>query len=131
MIFKSDGQEGDLNGFLDAGCRVQGELHFEDTFRVDGKVTGKVISAGALVIGQRGEVEGTVEVGSLFVSGTLRGTVKVSRKIEVSPGGRLLADIETPALEIEDGGFFQGSCTMVGEPESPAIRPLPFTTEGR
>jgi len=32
--------QGDLNGFLDAGSHIQGELRFEDTFRVDGRAFG-------------------------------------------------------------------------------------------
>ena len=33
------GTQGDLNGFLDAGSHMHGELRFEDTFRIDGKLT--------------------------------------------------------------------------------------------
>ena len=29
MIFKSDGKQSDLNGFLDGGSHLQGELRFE------------------------------------------------------------------------------------------------------
>jgi cytoskeletal protein CcmA (bactofilin family) len=111
MIFK--GAKGDLNGFLDAGSHIQGELHFDDTFRVDGKVTGKVLSKGDLVIGEGGEVSGEIEVGRLYVSGKVEGTIRTSRRTELTAGGRILADIETPSLVIEDGGFFKGSCSMV------------------
>lgn len=137
MIFKSDDSQGDLNGFLDAGCQVQGELRFEDTFRVDGKITGQVSSDGDLVVGERGEVEGRVEVGRLFVTGTLRGSVR-ARRIEVTPGGRLLADIETPTLVIEDGGVFEGHCAMIRPAEAEAqsgtgkalSRPVAVSQEG-
>ena len=83
-MFKTDSAKGDLNGFLDAGSHMQGELTFEDTFRVDGKLTGKVTSKGDLVVGERGVVDGTVEVGRLYVSGTLKGTVKADRRIEIT-----------------------------------------------
>ncbi len=112
MMFKTSGTQGDLNGFLDAGSHIQGELHFEDTFRVDGKLTGKAVSGGDLVVGERGEVEGTLEVGQVIISGIVRGTVKATRRVEVTAGGRLEADIETPALVIEDGGHFEGRCAM-------------------
>ena len=44
MIFKTDGERGDLNGFLDAGSHIEGALHFDDTFRIDGRLSGKVVS---------------------------------------------------------------------------------------
>ena len=65
--------KGDINGFLDAGSHLTGELHFEDTFRVDGKVTGTIISKGDLVVGEPGCVEGEIEVARIFVSGTVSG----------------------------------------------------------
>jgi len=112
MIFKTDGAQGDLNGFLDAGSHMKGDLHFEDTFRVDGKLSGKVVSNGDLVVGERGEVAGEIQVGRVFVSGVLRGSVKASKRVEVTAGGQLRADIETPSLVIEDGAFFEGRCSM-------------------
>lgn len=103
---------GELNGFLDAGSLVVGTIHFQDTLRVDGKVQGRIESHNDLVVGDRGEVEGEVAVGTLYVSGCVRGKVVTGKKIVVHRGGKLLADITTPALIIEEGGIFEGSCDM-------------------
>ena len=46
MIFKSDGKQSDLNGFLDGGSHLQGELASRPPFRIDGKLTGSVTSEG-------------------------------------------------------------------------------------
>jgi cytoskeletal protein CcmA (bactofilin family) len=120
LIFKSDGAtgQGDLNGFLDRGSHLQGELRFEASFRVDGKVTGSVTSTGSLIVGDGGEVDGEVAVGRLFVSGVLRGAVKASGRIQVAPGGKVYADLVTPSLVIEDGAVFEGRCSMTGEPRA-------------
>lgn len=120
MIFKSDGAsgQGDLNGFLDRGSHLQGELRFETSFRVDGKVTGRVTSTGSLIVGDGGEVDGEVAVGRLFVSGVLRGSVKATGRIQVAPGGKVYADLVTPSLVIEDGAVFEGRCSMTGEPRA-------------
>lgn len=113
MIFKADTVKGELNGFLDAGSHIQGELHFEDTFRVDGKVTGKIHSTGDLVVGERGEVDGEIHVGRLFVSGAVKGSAEASTAIELTAGCRVSASIKAPSLIIEDGAFFEGRCSMV------------------
>ena len=39
---------GVLNGFLDRGARFEGTLSFEDTFRIDGVLKGKVVSKNEL-----------------------------------------------------------------------------------
>lgn len=127
MIFRSDNPDGDLNGFVDAGTRFHGELQFETTFRVEGKVEGTVVSSGTLVIGDGGEVDGDIRVGQLFVSGVVRGTVKASRRIQLCAEGKAFAELETPSLVIEDGAIFDGRCTMTrqAEPESVPARAAP------
>lgn len=129
MIFKSEGSQGDLNGFLDAGSHMQGELHFEDTFRVDGQLTGKIMSKGDLVVGEGGRIEGEVHVGRVYVSGVVKGAIRASRRVEISPRGKVYADIQTSSLVIEDGAYFEGQCAMVRDtaaktPE-PTSKPAP------
>ncbi|MDH3522250.1 MAG: polymer-forming cytoskeletal protein [Acidobacteriota bacterium] len=110
-MFK-DSARGDLNGFLDAGSHINGELQFEDTFRVDGTLTGKVVSEGDLVVGEQGKVDAEIHVGRLFVSGVVRGTVLASKRAEFTAGGRVYADVETPTLIVEEGAHFEGHCRM-------------------
>ncbi|MBW8878837.1 MAG: polymer-forming cytoskeletal protein [Acidobacteria bacterium] len=112
MIFKAEGKHADLNGFLDKGSHLHGELRFDASFRVDGKLTGTVESEGDLIVGESGEVEGEVRVGQIFVSGTVRGSVRASRKVQIAPHGKLFAEIDTPSLVIEDGALFEGTCSM-------------------
>lgn len=112
MIFKSDESTGELNGFLDSGSRMEGDLHFDNSFRIDGKFDGKVHSDGNLIVGEGGEVEGEIEVGQIFISGNVRGTIRAKRQVHLAPGGRVFADLETPSLIIEDRAIFHGHCTM-------------------
>jgi len=111
---KKTGAKGDLNGFLDAGSFIEGALHFEDTFRLDGRLKGRVVSRGDLVVGEHGDVDAEIEVGRIFVSGTVRGSVLAHGRVEIAAGGKLLADIETPSLVVEDGATLQGQCDMSG-----------------
>lgn len=104
--------QGDLNGFLDAGSHIQGELRFEDTFRVDGRVEGGVTSDGVLIVGDRGEIEGEIKVRRIYVSGTLHGRVVADEYLEITPTGRVFADLEVVSLKIEEGAVFEGRCTM-------------------
>lgn len=120
MIFKSDGKQSDLNGFLDKGSHIEGNLRFQTTFRIDGKFTGKVHSDGDLVVGDGGEVEGDLVVGQVFISGTVRGTIRAARRVQITPTGKVSAEIDTASLVIEDGALFEGTCTMSREAAKPA-----------
>ncbi len=120
MMFKGSGSQGDLNGFLDAGSHMKGELHFEDTFRIYGRFTGTVVSDGHLIVGERGDVDGEIKVCRISVSGTVRGALRASERVEIAAAGKVLADVYTPSLTIDEGAFFEGRCSMerlVAQPE--------------
>jgi cytoskeletal protein CcmA (bactofilin family) len=125
MRGKSEGRQSDLNGFLDSGSHLEGELRFDTSFRIDGKFTGSIVSEGDLMVGEGGEIEGELAIGRIFVSGTIRGSVHASRRVQIAPSGKVFAEIETPSLEIEDGAIFEGRCTMKREGESSGSATVP------
>lgn len=104
----------DISGFLAEGTEIHGEVRFRDILRVDGKITGKVVSERELVVGEPGEVEADVEVGVLSVSGKVTGTIHVREKLEIHPTGRVVGDVtlEKPNLVIHEGGIFEGNIDM-------------------
>jgi cytoskeletal protein CcmA (bactofilin family) len=106
----------DISGFLAEGTEIKGEIRFKDILRVDGKVSGKIISEGELVIGENGEVEAEVSVGTLSVSGRITGTVHAAEKIEIHPRGKVYGDLnlDKPNLVIHEGGVFEGKIEMGG-----------------
>jgi cytoskeletal protein CcmA (bactofilin family) len=113
-LLKDHVVQDDISGFLAEGTEIKGEIRFRDVLRVDGKVSGKVISEKELVIGETGEVEAEVEVGILSVSGRVTGTIHVKEKMEIHPKGRVVGDVtlEKPNLVIHEGGVFEGNIDM-------------------
>ncbi len=104
--------ESDLNGFLDRGTEFSGELRFMDLMRIDGKFKGRIISSNTLIIGEAGEIDAEIDVGSLSISGRVEGILKASSKIEIHTKGRVYGTLITPRLVIEEGAMFQGKCEM-------------------
>jgi len=97
-----------LNGFVDSGCTIRGELEFETYFRVDGRIEGTVRSKAELVIGEGGTVEGELEVARCVIGGDVRGTIRASEQVMLHASAKVWADIQTPALVMEDGAFLEG-----------------------
>ena len=113
-LLKDHVAQDDISGFLAEGTEINGEVRFRDILRVDGKITGKVISEKELVVGESGEVEADVDVGVLSVSGKVTGTIHVKEKLEIHPTGRVIGDLtlEKPNLVIHEGGVFEGNIDM-------------------
>ena len=106
------GKSGELNGFLDRGATFKGEMEFEDTMRIDGKFNGKIHSKNELIVGESATIDGEIHVGKIAISGTVMGKIYAAQKIEIHKSGKVFSDLETPALFIEEGAIFQGSCVM-------------------
>ena len=101
-----------LNGFIDSGCTLKGELEFSNAFRVDGRVEGTIRSRAELMIGEDGSVEGEIDVARCLVGGQVRGTVKASEKVVLHASARVWGEIQAPAVVMEDGAFLEGKVDM-------------------
>ena len=108
----------DLNGFMDQGTEFLGELRFRDTFRVDGRVKGKIVSDNTLIVGESGVVEAEIDCGVVSIRGTVTGRVAGRQRIELLAGAKVQGTLASPKLVIEEGAFFQGDCDMTAAPRS-------------
>ncbi|MDP8256904.1 MAG: polymer-forming cytoskeletal protein [Candidatus Alcyoniella australis] len=102
----------DMNAFIGKGSEFVGKLTFEGTVRIDGKVEGEIFSKGTLVIGEGAQIKAKVNVDTVIISGTITGNVVAKKLIEMRSPGHLYGNIRTPALQIEKGVTFEGSCKM-------------------
>lgn len=104
-----------LNGFVDSGCTLKGELEFSNSFRVDGLVEGTVRSRSELVIGEDGTVDGEIDVARCLVGGQVRGTIKASEKVVLHASAKVFGEISAPAVVMEDGAFLEGKVDMASK----------------
>jgi len=109
-----DIKEGTLTGFVGNGTTLTGEANFKGMLRVDGGLSGRVSSAdGTLIVSTNGRVDANVEVAVAQIFGTVNGDIIASKRIEMGRVAKVTGNIQTPALVIENGALFEGSCRMV------------------
>jgi cytoskeletal protein CcmA (bactofilin family) len=109
-----DIKEGTLTGFVGNGTTLTGEANFKGMLRVDGGLSGRVASSdGTLIVSTNGRVDANVEVAVAQIFGTVNGDIIASKRIEMGRVAKVTGNIQTPALVIENGAIFEGSCRMV------------------
>ncbi len=106
----------EINAFLGASTEYSGKLVFQGAVRIDGIFKGEVQSEGCLIVGKDANIEGTLEVGELMLSGKFTGKASVKKKVSVYRGGKFLGDVFTPILMVEEGALIQGGVNMMQEP---------------
>jgi cytoskeletal protein CcmA (bactofilin family) len=108
-------------------ARFSGKLTFEGVVRIDGKFDGEVFTDDLLVIGSGAEVKANLNVGSAEISGLVEGEIRATTSVELKAPAKVKGTIITPALVVERGVTFDGTCQMSGQGggDKPSMRPAP------
>ena len=105
------------NTLLGKSTHFEGKLTFNGTVRLEGRLQGEVDGKnGTLIIGEHGVIDAAILVGTIIVSGEVKGDIHAEDRIEIHPPARVFGDITAPIIVIDEGVVFQGSCTMKPKP---------------
>ncbi len=116
MLIK--GKQGDLEGFLGPNTNLKGELRFKEFLRIDGKFDGIVESGGTLQVGETGHLTAKINSKNVEISGKVEGTLRASGMVSILHQGRVIGDITTPILIVEEGALLDGKCNMLNVKEN-------------
>lgn len=109
-----DIKEGRLSGFVGHGTTLTGETEFNAMLRVDGHLIGSVSSdSGTLIIGTNGQVDANITVAAAMINGAVNGDIFASEKLQLGRTARVLGNIHSPRLIVEEGAILEGSCSML------------------
>jgi cytoskeletal protein CcmA (bactofilin family) len=120
--------------------KVVGQIYSREDLYVDGEIEGTVEALEhKLTIGPNGAVRAGVKAREVVALGTIQGNVEAHDKIEIRKEAKLVGDIRTARIIIEDGAYFKGSIDIVkpepkgagGKPATPvaqATTPAPIPT---
>lgn len=118
-------KDGSMSGFVGGGTTLSGEVAFKGMLRVDGHMTGSILSEkGTLIVSSGGRVDADIKVAVAKINGTVHGDVVASERLELGRTAQVYGDIFTTALIIEQGAIFEGSCRMNGAKGSDGKEPV-------
>ncbi len=108
-----------ISSVLGENTRLNGRLEFSGTMRIDGWLDGEIISENkdgvhnTLIIGEKARVNGDIHVDTVINSGQIVGNVFALKRLAINEPGRVIGDVETGELTVEEGVIFNGRCSMV------------------
>lgn len=97
-----------------------GKFHINGSLRIDGRFEGKYLKADQLYIGQSGKMKTDIEAVSVIVEGMIVGNITATSRVLLMPTARILGDIKTPELIIQNGVILEGRCTISNDLKSSA-----------
>jgi len=107
--------------------KIVGQIYSKEDLFVDGDLEGTVEALEhKLTIGPNGTVHASVKAREVVAQGSVQGNVEAADKIEIRKDAKLVGDIKTARIIIEDGAYFKGSIDIVKpEPAKTAAAPKP------
>jgi cytoskeletal protein CcmA (bactofilin family) len=109
----SDPQRGGA-AVLGKSVMVKGQIYSREDLTIDGEVEGTVeCQEHRLTVGASGKVQASVKAREIVVLGAIHGNVETTDKLEIRKDARLVGDIKTARIVIEDGAFFKGNIDIV------------------
>jgi cytoskeletal protein CcmA (bactofilin family) len=106
---------------------VKGQIFSREDLTIDGEVEGTVeLQEHRLTVGPNGKVLASIKAKEVVVLGTIHGNVETTDKIDIRKDAKLVGDIKTARVVIEDGAYFKGNIDIVrAEVPKPQVAPKP------
>lgn len=126
---------------------IKGQIFSREDLVIDGEIEGAVEAQDHRVtIGPNGKVHAGVKAREIVILGGINGNVEATEKIDIRKDAKLIGDIKTARIVIEDGAYFKGSIDITKDvkpqaqaqpqpkpaaAERPAVRETPVAAPGQ
>jgi cytoskeletal protein CcmA (bactofilin family) len=118
---------------LGKNVTVKGQIVAREDLTIDGEVEGTVeCHEHRLTIGPNARVQSNLKAREIVIHGSIQGNVEAADKIDIKKEAKLVGDIKTSRIVIEDGAYFKGSIDIsktapVKSPTQSQPQPQPQT----
>ncbi|MCG6872822.1 MAG: polymer-forming cytoskeletal protein [Gammaproteobacteria bacterium] len=125
-----------IDTLIGEGAELKGDIIFSGGLRIDGKIRGNVTAKGdsssMLVVSDKGEVDGSVNVPHVTINGAVNGNLNSSGTVELQPNARITGDVNYRQLKMELGASVNGNLACDRDKPSaasPLKTPMSVTKE--
>ena len=116
--------------------KIIGQIFTKEDLYVDGDVEGTIESQeNKVTVGPNGRVQASIKAREVIILGQVQGNVETSDKVDLRKDAKLVGDITTARISIEDGAIFKGSIDIRSRsrswsPRSSAVAATPAARPG-
>lgn len=101
--------------------KVVGQIVTKEDLDIHGDIEGTIESPDhKIYVGPSGRVQANISACNVVIFGQVQGNVDASDKVDIKKGAKLVGDITTSRISIEDGALFKGSIDIKKPEPKPA-----------
>ncbi len=95
---------------LGKNVTIKGQIFAREDLTLDGEMEGTIeCQEHRLTIGPNARVQASLKAREIIIQGSIQGNVEAIDKIDIRREAKLVGDIKTSRIVIEDGAYFKGS----------------------
>ena len=100
------------NSTIGRSSYFTGRFYINGSLRIDGKFEGQSLQAEQLYVGPAGKVKTNIMATAVISEGTIVGNIIARGRVMLLPTAKILGDIKTPELIIQNGVILEGKCNI-------------------
>ena len=110
------------NATIGKAVRIVGQIFTKEDLNIDGDVEGSIESTDSkITVGAHGRVQAGIKAREVVILGSVQGNVEASDKVDLKKDAKLVGDIISARISIEDGALFKGSIDIRKPEPKPAV----------
>ncbi len=102
---------------IDRDSYFNGTYRSPHDLRVEGEFEGEIHCEGTVVVAEHARVSGTINAGSVLISGSVAGQVTCGERFEVLSTGQVTATVLAGTVVVREGAYYEGEMRMHQEPD--------------
>jgi len=99
---------------ISQGTTITGNIEGQGSFRIEGRVEGTLKTAGKIVVGKTGYIDGEIECENADFEGKFTGKLVVKDTLSLKSTAHIEGEVVTGKLTVEPGATFNATCSMKG-----------------
>ncbi|HUS64972.1 MAG TPA: polymer-forming cytoskeletal protein [Kofleriaceae bacterium] len=103
---------------------VRGKLRSDEDLVIQGRIEAEIASTRLVHVEKEGVVKADLRAASVLVSGLVVGNITAGSRLEVTAEGRVVGNVSTPVLVLQEGARVRGAVEMP-EVEAAMAAPRP------
>lgn len=124
--FRTPEPESRVSATVGKSVRIVGQIFAKEDLYVDGDVEGTIETPeNKVTIGPNGRVKADIKARDVIILGQVQGNVETSDKVDIRKDAKLVGDITTARISIEDGALFKGSIDIKKPEPKTVAAPAP------
>jgi cytoskeletal protein CcmA (bactofilin family) len=101
-------------GAIGRAIVIKGDITSKESLFIDGEVVGRLdLIDSRLTVGPNGRVTADITAREIEILGSVNGDLDATKRIAIRTKGRLVGDLRTPAIVIEEGAYFKGKIEII------------------